>query len=123
MFNESTKAIYLQIAERICDDILEGRARAGERLPSVREYAAMAEVNANTVMRSYDQLATQGIIANRRGIGYFVADDALEAVRTLRTREVLQGEIPAFLRRLAQIGVTPDELKEIYTKYINDNQL
>ena len=55
-FKES-KAIYLQIADRICDEVLLGQYQEEERIPSVREYAAVVEVNANTVMRSYDYLA------------------------------------------------------------------
>ena len=52
-FKES-KAIYLQIADRICDEILLGVYPEEGRIPSVREYAGMVEVNANTVMRSFD---------------------------------------------------------------------
>lgn len=47
-FKES-KAIYLQIADRICDEVLLGQYREEERIPSVREYAAVVEVNANTL--------------------------------------------------------------------------
>lgn len=57
-FKES-KAIYLQIADRICDEILLGQYPEEERIPSVREYAAIVEVNANTVMRSFDYLQVQ----------------------------------------------------------------
>ena len=66
-FKES-KAIYLQIADRICDEVLLGQYREEERIPSVREYAAVVEVNANTVMRSYDYLQSQEVIYNKRGI-------------------------------------------------------
>ena len=59
-FKES-KAIYLQIADRICDEILLGQFGEEERIPSVREYAAIVEVNANTVMRSFDYLQSQNI--------------------------------------------------------------
>jgi len=122
MIVENNKAIYLQIADRICDDILEGRSTPGSRLLSVRDYAARMEVNANTVMRSYDWLANLGIIANRRGIGYFVADEALDIVKQMRTRELLENEIFSIFRRLDQLGVTPAELMEIYTKYLNDKR-
>lgn len=122
MLTDKNKAIYLQIADRICDDILEGRLQPGGRLLSVREYAASVEVNANTVMRSYDYLANQGIITNRRGIGYFVAEEACRIVKQLRTSELLENEIYSVFRRLAQLGVTPAELMEIYSKYIKDNQ-
>ena len=57
-FKES-KAIYLQIADRICDEILLGQYDEDGRIPSVREYAAVVEVNANTAMRSYDYLQSQ----------------------------------------------------------------
>ena len=60
--------IYIQIAERICDEILEGRYPEGERLPSVREYAIQVEVNVNTLVRSYDWLSQNDIIFNRRGL-------------------------------------------------------
>ena len=80
-FKES-KAIYLQIADHICDEVLLGQYQEEERIPSVREYAAVVEVNANTVMRSYDYLQTQGVIYNKRGIGYFVKSFAKFAVRT-----------------------------------------
>lgn len=82
-FKES-KAIYLQIADRICDEVLLGQYQEEERIPSVREYAAVVEVNANTVMRSYDYLQTQGVIYNKRGIGYFVSVGARKLILSLR---------------------------------------
>lgn len=60
-FKES-KSIYLQIADRICDEILQGQYTEEERILSVREYAATVEVNANTVVRTYDYLQGQEII-------------------------------------------------------------
>lgn len=69
-FKES-RAIYLQIADRICDDILLGQYEEEGRISSVREYASIVEVNANTVMRSYEYLQSQEVIYNKRGIGFF----------------------------------------------------
>lgn len=66
-FKES-KSIYLQIADRICDEILQGQYTEEERIPSVREYAATVEVNANTVVRTYDYLQGQEIIHNKRAL-------------------------------------------------------
>lgn len=60
-FKES-KSIYLQIADRINDEILQGQYAEEGRIPSVREYAATVEVNANTVVRTYDYLQGQEII-------------------------------------------------------------
>ena len=66
------KAIYIQMADRLCDDILAGTYSDDDRVPSVREYAVSLEVNTNTAVKAYDQLARDGIIYNRRGLGYFV---------------------------------------------------
>jgi GntR family transcriptional regulator len=87
-FKES-RAIYLQIADRICDDILSFRFKEEERIPSVREYAAIVEVNANTVMRSYDYLQQLNIIFNKRGIGYFVSPGAVLLIRKVRKEAFL----------------------------------
>ena len=66
------KPIYLQIADAICERILTGQWPEGDRIPSVRECGVSLEVNPNTVARSYDELSSEGIIHNKRGIGYFV---------------------------------------------------
>ncbi len=81
---KENKAIYLQIADRICDEILLGKYKEEERIPSVREYAAIVEVNANTVMRSFEHLQTLNIIHNKRGIGYFVSASATEQILSVR---------------------------------------
>ena len=51
------KPIYLQMADRLCDEILAGKYQDDDRIPSVREYAVMLEVNANTAVKAYDELA------------------------------------------------------------------
>ena len=70
---KENQTIYLQISERICDEILLGKYLEESRIPSVREYAALVEVNANTVMRSYEFLQQQDIIYNKRCIVFFVS--------------------------------------------------
>lgn len=116
-FSEN-KPIYLQITDRIMDSIIEKEFTADDRLPSVREYAAMVEVNANTVMRSYDWLQQQKIIYNKRGIGFFVADDAINKILSMRREIFFKEEAAYFFRRLSSFGITPEELKELYKKYI-----
>lgn len=117
-FTENNKAIYLQIADKLCDDVMLGNLAAGDRIPSVREYAARLEVNANTVMRSYEYLERSGVIFNRRGIGFFIADSALETITTMRKATFLNNEINYFLNRLMTLNISPDELKNIYANYL-----
>ena len=77
---DSNRSIYLQIYDAICERILSGELEAEARIPSVREYGADIGVNPNTVMRSYEKLTNDGIIFNKRGIGYFISQDAKEIV-------------------------------------------
>lgn len=115
-FKES-KPIYLQIADRICDEILQGRYAEGDRIPSVRDYAATVEVNANTAMRSYDFLQSRHIIRMRRGIGYFVEQGAPERIRTFRRETFMNEELYDFFRQACSIGLTADELAGLYREY------
>ena len=62
------KAIYLQMADRLCDEILAGLYGDDDRIPSVREYAVLLQVNTNTAVKAYDALARDGIIYNRRAL-------------------------------------------------------
>jgi DNA-binding transcriptional regulator YhcF (GntR family) len=115
---KENKAIYLQIAERICDMILLGEYREDERIPSVREYAAMVEVNFNTVMRSFEHLQTSGIIFNRRGIGYFVAVGAGEKIHSMRKESFLQNEINDFFRQIYMLEIPIGEIVNMYDTYL-----
>ena len=75
-FSES-KAIYQQIADYVCEQVLMGKWKENDRILSVRELGVQLEVNPNTVLRAYDFLQRSGIISNRRGIGYFASEDAI----------------------------------------------
>ena len=114
---KETKAIYLQIADRICDEILLEQYREEERIPSVREYAAMVEVNANTAMRSYDYLQSQGIIYNKRGIGYFVSSGARELILSLRKESFLKDEIDYFFKQMYTLGISAKEMSDMYLDF------
>ena len=116
-FKES-KAIYLQIAERICDEILMGLFEADQRIPSVRDYAANVEVNANTAMRAYDYLQSQGIIYNKRGLGYFVAPDARSLILSLRRDTFLKEEADYFFKQMYMLGISADRLAAMYADYV-----
>lgn len=119
-FRES-KPIYLQITEGIMDEIVAGNYPPDGRLPSVREYAANVEVNANTVMRSYEWLQQQKLIYNKRGIGYFVAADAVRRIITMRKETFFKDEASYFFSRLKSFGTSPEELETLYAAYLKQN--
>ncbi|HHV02841.1 MAG: GntR family transcriptional regulator [Bacteroidales bacterium] len=110
------KAIYLQIAESLCEKILNGKWNDEGRIPSVRELGATLGVNPNTVARTYDYLQQKKIIYNKRGIGYFVSPGARqEIVKTLKER-FLQEELPEFMKRLSLLAIPFTDIEAYYNK-------
>lgn len=121
-FEENSKAIYLQIADRICDEILSGKYSEDTRIPSVREFAADIQVNANTVMRSYERLQQNGIIYNRRGIGFFVSQGARNIILTDKKAQLMDSAINNFFEQLHLLGISPESLKDEYVKFLNKKE-
>lgn len=106
----SNKAIYLQICDSICERILSGSLEPDARIPSVREFGAEIGVNPNTVMRSYEKLTDEGIIYNRRGIGFFISPDARKTVLEAQKKDFLESEWPLIARKISLLGISPEEL-------------
>lgn len=99
------KPIFLQIADSVCDRILTGELKGEDRIPSVREFGADIGVNPNTVMRTYEKLTADGIIYNKRGIGYFVTPEAREQILDVQKKEFMEKDVPAIRKRLELLGL------------------
>ena len=115
---KDTKAIYLQIADYVCEQVLLKRWKEEERILSVRELGVNLEVNPNTVLRAYDFLQNKDIILNKRGIGYFVQTDAIQRVKAYKKQEFIQNELPALLNIMNLLQIDFKEL-ELLSKQIN----
>jgi|WetSurMetagenome_2_1015567.scaffolds.fasta_scaffold69975_3 GntR family transcriptional regulator len=119
-FNEN-KAIYLQISELLCEQILTGDRPPQEKIPSVREMGMVLQVNPNTVLRTYDFLQQKNIIFNKRGIGYFVEDDAINRILEYRREDFFANVLPDFLKTIILLKIEPEEIMKSYRKYIQTN--
>ena len=108
------KAIYIQMADRLCDEILAGTYQDDDRIPSVREYAVMLQVNTNTAVKAYDQLARDGIIYNKRGLGYFVTQGARKEIRKARKREFMKETLPELFRQMRLLDITLEDVAKAY---------
>ena len=117
----SNKAIYLQIVEHVCEQIMLNNWLVEEKVPSVRELAVQIEVNPNTVMRTYDFLQQKGVIYNKRGIGFFVSTDAIAAVKSYKKSVFLEEELPQVFRNIYLLNISLDELKERYQVFVDQN--
>ena len=107
---KDNKAIYLQIAELMMDEILQGKYAEEDRIPSVREYAGTVEVNVNTCMRAYDWLCAQEIIFTKRGLGYFVCKGAKKCILKEKKAEFFDEFIPELIQRMTTLGIDRQEI-------------
>ena len=107
------KAIYMQIADYLIESILAAELKGGDRIPSVREMAAQVEVNPNTVARTFSYLQEKEIIFNKRGVGYFVAEDALEKTKVLKKEAFIKQFLPEVFKMMELLGISFEDLKNL----------
>lgn len=113
---KNKKAIYLQIADYVCEEILKKKWIEDQKIPSIRDIAMMLEVNPNTVTRTYSYLEEQGIIKMQRGVGYFVTNKAEETILNLKKQEFFNEELPEIFHMMRIMGITIEEVTKIYKK-------
>jgi DNA-binding transcriptional regulator YhcF (GntR family) len=113
---KSNKGIYLQIAENICNQILEGKLEYGKRAPSVRELATELEVNRNTVMRTFSYLQEEGILVNKRGVGFFVAENAADYILKKEKKEFFFRELPYLLEKVRLLKLNTNDLLDLISE-------
>ena len=118
---KSTKGIYLQIVDNLCRQILEGQLKAGDRVASVRDLAAEFEVNHNTVMRAYTNLQESGIFDNKRGIGFFVSEKALELIQATEKANFFSQDLPDFLLKVKLLQLNSTDLSELISVIKNND--
>ncbi len=114
-------AIYIQIAEYVCEQILLKKWKLGDKIISIRELAVNMEVNPNTVQRAYDFLQQQDIITNKRGIGYFIEEDAMDSILNFRRKQFIENELPVFMRNIFLLKIDFKEIKILYDQFVKDN--
>jgi GntR family transcriptional regulator len=118
---KETPAIYIQIAEYVCEQILLKKWELGDKLISIRDMAINIEVNPNTVQRAYDFLQQHDIITNKRGIGYFIEDDAMERILAFRRKQFMENELPVFLRTVYLLKMDFKDIKSSFDQFVKDN--
>ncbi len=112
----NTQTIWMQIVDWVFEQILTAAWKPGDKAKSVRELAVMFEVNPNTVMRSYDYLQNKEILLNKRGIGFFVTEDAVEKIKNLRKKQFMEEEVPVFIKNLKLLDIDINEILNLYSK-------
>lgn len=118
---DSQRPIYVQIVERVQLDIITGRYAPGSRLPSVRELAAQAAVNPNTMQKALSELESGGLIYAQRTSGRFVTED-LEKIRGAK-EQLASMQIREFIMRMKRLGLTQEEIMNLFQQIIGEEVL
>lgn len=117
---KATKGIFIQIADRLCHEILDGKLLANDRVPSVRDLASELEVNRNTVMRSFSYLQGEDILFNKRGVGFFVSENAVEMIKRREKQAFFENEKPYLLEKIRLLQLNSTDLQDIIAE-LNKN--
>ena len=106
--------IYIQIIEIIKMEIISGKYQAGQKLPSVRDFAIQFEANPNTVQKALFELENLGLIVTERTSGKFVTTDekVLDDMRLSKVNKILDD----FFESMAKIGINKEDAKKLINK-------
>lgn len=117
---DSSRPIYLQIIERVQMDIITGRYQPGDKLPSVRNLAQEAAVNPNTMQKALSELERSGLIYSQRTSGRFITEDK-ELIHQMQ-KELAAAEVSAFVAHMKQLGITPEEIRQLLAETIEEEK-
>jgi GntR family transcriptional regulator len=118
---QENKAIYLQIANYVCEQIIRKEVVEGDKILSIRELAVKLEVNPNTVQRSYDFLENEQIIQNKRGIGFFLNQNAYQKTLELMQKQFFENDLKEFFRSITLLNLNLNDLQQRFRNYQTQN--
>lgn len=107
---DESQPIYRQLRDRVVAMVLEGVLKEGEALPSVRQVATEYRLNPLTVLKAYQQLADEGLVEKRRGLGMFVAPGAGAALMKDERQRFLEQEWPRIRATIQRLGLSAVDL-------------
>ncbi|MDD2396351.1 MAG: GntR family transcriptional regulator [Tissierellia bacterium] len=112
--------IYLQVIERIKQDIVSGKLKPGDKMPSSREYSNELGINFNTVARVYKELEMEEIVFTKRGLGTFIteSDKQIESLRYTMAKN----QITTFIEGMKQLGYTKEDMIKFIEKENNHTE-
>ena len=107
---DDRQPIYQQLADQLAAGLLDGDPAEGAAMPSVRALATQHLLNPLTVNRALQALGDEGLLENRRGLGFFVIQGARERLRAVERQRFLETEWPRLRERLRRLDISPEQL-------------
>jgi DNA-binding transcriptional regulator YhcF (GntR family) len=102
--------LFVQIAEQLADDIVDGQLAEGTRVPSTNELAAFYRINPATAAKGINMLVDDGVLEKRRGIGMFVAAGAREQLLAARRKLFAEQYVDPMVAEAGRLGIDSDTL-------------
>lgn len=116
----SERPVYIQLVEKLQAGIISGYYKPGDKLPSVRDLAAEAFVNPNTMQKALSDLERTGLIYTNRTAGRFITSDE-NMIRKLK-EESATSLVQEFLEKMKQHGYEPEEALGLITKIVKNDR-
>lgn len=113
---KANKPIYQQIVEFCFAKILIGEWIQNERIPSVRELAVILAVNPHTALKAYEYLQGEEIIYTKRGLGFFLSEDATEKVTIYQKEEFFQSTLEDIFNTMDLLNIDIEDIVMLYQK-------
>ena len=117
---DSSRPIYAQIIEKVSLDIVSGKYQPGDKLPSVRDLAAQAGVNPNTMQKALSELDRENLVHSARTSGRFITEDK-DMIEKMR-EELASTQIKEFLNKMSQMGFDYNKTIALLEKLGKENQ-
>lgn len=112
-FIDDSRPIFVQIAERIEDDIIEMRLPEESQVLSTNQFASFYQINPATAAKGVNLLVDQGILYKKRGIGMFVSTGARSILMEKRKKMFYEQYVVTMIREAEKLGITADQLTEM----------
>ncbi|OXS58393.1 GntR family transcriptional regulator [Cohnella sp. CIP 111063] len=110
---DDSRPIFVQIAERIENDILEGNLPEESQVPSINQFAAFYQINPATALKGINLLVDQGILYKKRGIGMFVATGVRDIIVGKRKEQFYEQYVVSMVKEAEKLGITADQLTDM----------
>jgi GntR family transcriptional regulator len=110
--------IYRQLVQQVRRDVMLGRLRPGDQLPSVSEVVGSLSVNPNTVVKAFSELEHQGLVVRRQGVGTFVA--ASPSMTSVPVGAGLLGSLARWVDRAWQDGLSAEQIRMLLDNALDE---
>jgi DNA-binding transcriptional regulator YhcF (GntR family) len=115
---DENRPIFMQIAERIEEDILASRLAEEEQVPSTNQFAALYQINPATAAKGVNLLVDQGILYKKRGLGMYVASGARAKLLEKRREQFFEQYVVTMLQEAEKLGITTEQLTEMIQRRV-----